>query len=190
MGHVIGGGWLNAKTKEKAMQEGFADAQEFAEYNVDREENPFGDYHGDFMFYNRKFDDADDAMDFFSNLGAYKDGVVMAKKAPKSSVTRYYKTQERIRKKKAELREKALEKFKVRTSATVGCKECKTRIATKLAIERNLVCPTCRNWMAPDYIKAKDAKLDEDLKRAEIRLKEETKEKGEYHYWAKYEVHC
>lgn len=190
MSHVIGGTWLNAKTKENAMTEGYADAKEFAKYNVDRHENPDGHYHGDFKYYDRKFDNADDAMDFFGDLGSYKDGVVMAKKTPKSSVTRYLKTQERVEKKKAELRKKALEKFKVRTSATVGCKECKTRITTKLAIERSLVCPTCRNWMVPDYIKAKDAKLDEDLKQAEIQLKEETRKKGKYRYWAKYEVHC
>lgn len=55
MGHAIGGGFLNATTKEEAMQEGYADACEFAEYNVDEQENPDGSYDNSFRFYDRCF---------------------------------------------------------------------------------------------------------------------------------------
>jgi len=44
---------------------------EFAEYNVDREENPSGSYDNSFRFYDRTFETEDDAMEFFDSLGSY-----------------------------------------------------------------------------------------------------------------------
>ena len=190
MGHAIGGGFLRATTKERALAEGLADAEDFAYYNVDRGENPSGSYHGNFRFYDRVFDNEDEAIEFFDSLGSYCDGVVMVREASKSSKTRYQKTVTRVREKQKELREKVLENFKTRTSATVGCKKCGTRISADVAIQRNLRCPNCGNWLVPDSVHAKMQKLEDSLKQAEEQLKKDTQDTGKPRYWAKYEVHC
>jgi len=190
MGHAVGGGFLKATTKEAAMREGFADACEFAEYNVDREENPSGSYDNSFRFYDRTFETEDDAMEFFDSLGSYMDGVCIVKQASKSAQNKYQKQVNKVRTKQQELKEKAIEKFKERTSASVGCKKCGTRIPSDVAIQRRLICPNCRNWLVPDSYKQRYEKLSESLVQAEEQLKKDTADNGKPRYWAKYEVHC
>ena len=70
MGHAIGGGFLRATTKEAAMREGLAAAEEFAFYNVDRGENASGSYHGNFRFYDKVFNTEEEAEDFINRLGS------------------------------------------------------------------------------------------------------------------------
>lgn len=190
MGHAVGGGFLRATTKEAAMREGLADAEEFAYYNVDREENYGGSYHGNFRFYDRTFDNEDEAMDFFDSLGSYCDGVVMVREPSKSSRTRYQKTVARIREKQKALREKVLENFKSRTSASVGCKKCGTRITGEVALQRNLRCPNCGAWIAPNSAQEKMLGYEKAIEQAEEQLRKDTADTGKPRYWAKYEVHC
>lgn len=189
MGHSIGGGFLKATNKEAALREALRDAEEFAFYEVDRGENPSGRYHGNMRFYDRTFNNEDDAMDFFDSLGPYRDGVCLVKEPSRATQTRYQKQVTKIQTKKAAMREAALEAFKQRTSATIGCKKCGTRIASEVALKRRLTCPNCGNWLVTDSYKARYAKLDEALNLAEEQYKKDIAETGKPRYWAKYEVH-
>lgn len=190
MGHAVNYVFLEAKDKDRAMKEGLALAEERAFYNVDREENPSGSYDNSFRFYDKTFDNEDDAIAFFDSLGSYMDGVCLVREATKGAKSKYAKIQDRVSKKKKELREKAIEKFKERTSASVGCKKCGTRIKSEEALKNNLICPQCRNWLVPDSYKDKLKKLDESLEVAQRQLQNDTKESGKPRFWAKFEVHC
>ena len=190
MGHAVGGGFLNAKNKEQAMKEGFADAKEFAFYNVDRGEDPSCSYHGNFRFYDKVFNSEEEAEDFFDSLGSYCDGVCMVKQAGKGAENRYHKQVAKINTKKREFFDKVIEKFKERTSKSVGCKKCGTRVASDIALKRNLRCPNCNNWMVPDTVKERYNKFDEQLALAKKQYNKDCEESGKIRYWAKYEVHC
>lgn len=190
MGHAIGGGFLRATTKEAAMREGLAAAEEFAFYNVDRGENASGSYHGNFRFYDKVFNTEEEAEDFFNSLGSYCDGVIMVKEAGKAAQNRYSKKVTSINQKKIEFLDKLIEKFKERTSKTISCKKCNTRIDNKIAIQNRLYCPSCRNWLVTDSIKEKYAKFDEQLRLAKEQYNKDCAESGKPRYWAKYEVHC
>ena len=189
MGHSVNYHFLNATTKERAMKEGLLAAEEWAEMNGDRMEGSTS-YHDNFRFYNKTFNTEDEAIEFFNGLGSYNDGVCLVKEATRGATNKYNKIATRIREKKQELREKALEKFKERTSASVGCRKCGTRVSSEEAIKRNLICPSCRNWLVPDSYKAKLQKLDETLEKAQVQLNTTTAESGKPRYWCKYEVHC
>ena len=190
MGHSIGGGFLKATTKEAAMREGLADANEFAFYEVDRGENSSGSYHGNFRYYDKVFDTEDDAIDFFDSLGAYCDGVCMVKEPGKGAKTKYAKKVESIHKKRKAFLDNLTEKFKERTSKSIGCKKCGTRITSDTALKNNLYCPNCRNWLVTDSTKEKFAKFDEQIELANKQLAKDTAETGKIRYWCKYEVHC
>ena len=189
MGRARGGGFLNATNKEEAMREGYADACDFAFYNVDRHEDPSGSYNNSFRFYDKCFDTEEDAEDFFKSLGDYVDGVCMVKQASKSASNKYQKTMTKIREKQQAIKEKAIERFKERTSETIGCKECGTRITKEVALQRKLICPKCRNWLVSNTTKAQYNKYEEAKELAEKQLVKDTAETGKPRYWAKYEVH-
>ncbi len=189
MGHAIGGGFLKATTKEAALKEGYADACEFAYINVDREENYDGSYHNSFRFYDKIFNNEDEAMDFFKSLGSYNDGIVMVKEAGKGAKNRRAKKIESINKKKRDFMAKAIEQFKTRTSKTIGCKKCGTRIPSETALKRNLRCPNCNNLLLSESAQKRFSKFDEQLKLVEEQYKKDCAETGKPRYYAKYEVH-
>ena len=72
------------------MKEGLKLAKRFALRNTDPYENPRGTYHGYFKFYNRTFENEEEAFKFFDDLGAYCDGVVMIKGKTKNSNPKYF----------------------------------------------------------------------------------------------------
>lgn len=182
--------FLKAKTKEAAMKEGLAAAEEFAYNNVDRYENPSGAYHGNFMFYDKVFNSEDEALAFFRSLGTYNDGVAMIKEPTMSIQTKYDNKVSAIQKKKRALYASVVEKFKERTSKTVGCKVCGTRIDKQTALERYLFCPVCNNFLVSDTVKARFINFKKQLKAAEIQYAKDCAEGGKIRYWAKYSVHC
>lgn len=189
MGRAVGGGFLKAKTKEEAMREGYADAEDFAYYNGDRKEGS-DNYHGDFSFYNEIFNTEEEAMDFFNSLGAYCDGVVLVKEPSKSASAKYQKTIDRINARQQALKEKAIESFKERTSETVGCKKCNTRITKAEALQRKLRCPKCGKWLVSNTIQQKYDNLEEAKEQAAKQLAKDTADTGKPRYFAKYAVHC
>lgn len=190
MGHAIGWCFLKATTKEAAMKEGLAAAKDYAFYNVDRYENLSGSYYNDFRYYDRIFNSVDEALEFFDSLGSYKDGVVRIRVVSDSAQTKYNNKVNSINKKKREFFVSVLEKFKERTSKTVGCKKCGTRIDSQTALNRNLRCPTCGNWLVSNTTKERYAKFDEQLEAAKAQYIKDCSESKKIKYWAKYEVHC
>ena len=190
MGHAIGGGFLKATTKEAAMKEGLKDAEEFAYYNVDRQENYSGSYYNSFKYYDKVFNTEEEAMEFFYSLGSYCDGVCMVKEPSKGAKTRYMKRMSNLEQKKRNFVLKTLEKFKERTSSTVGCKKCGTRITKEIAIQRKLFCPNCNNWLVSDTVKERMRKFDEEKESIEEIFAKDCAETGKPRYFAKYEVHC
>lgn len=189
MGHLIGGGFLKATSKDEAMREALTDAEEFAYYNGDRLEGS-DRYSNSFKYYDKVFNTEDEAEEFFASLGSYMDGVCMVKEPSKSAQTKFNKTRDRVNKKLADLREKALENFKNRSSNTVGCKKCGTRISSEVALSSGLHCPNCGKWLVPDSIQERWDKLQESFVQAEKQLRKDTADTGKPRYWAKYEIHC
>ena len=188
MSHLLNYHFLTAKTREQAMKEGIADAEEFAYYNGDREEGT-DTYHYNFDFYNEVFDTEDEAIAFFDSLGPYEDGVCMVREASKSAQDKFNKIYKRNMEKKEKFEEKALENFKERKSASVGCKQCGTRITSEVAIKNNLKCPNCHNWLAPNSYKEKLKKLNGSLESAQKTLNK-ARADGKPKYYVKYEIHC
>ena len=127
MGHAIGGGLLEAKTREAAMKEGLADAEDFAYYNGDRYEGS-DEYHGDFRFYNKTFNTVEEAERFFDDLGAYCDGVCMIKSVSPSIQAKYDDKVSKIHQKQKAYKQWIVDRFKTRTSKSVGCRKCGARI--------------------------------------------------------------
>lgn len=189
MGHAVNTVFLNAKNKDQAMKEGYAYAEEWAMYNGDREEGS-DNYHGNFRFYDRIFNTEEEAEEFFDSLGSYCDGVCLVKQPTKSAQTKYAKIQERVYKKRQEMKEKAIEKYKERTSASTTCKKCHTKITKEVALKNRLLCPNCRNWLVSDSYKEKYNKLDEALEVAKKQLNKSAEDDGKAKYFAKFEVHC
>ena len=187
MGHAIDYGFLNAKTEKEAMKEGLALAEEFAYMNVDPYENPSRSYHGDFNFYNRTFTTWEDALDFFRN-GFYKDGVCLVKKPSESLEHRYSEKIRKARMKKNEYWDNQLEKFRLRKSATVGCKMCGSRFPKEHI--NNLHCPSCGNPLYSSTVKERLKKYNKDINDIEDWYKGEIAKKGKPTYWYKVEVHC
>ena len=189
MGHAVGGGFLKATTKEEAMREALADAEEFAYYNGDRDEGS-DTYHGHLGFYDRTFNTEDEAEEFFDSLGAYCDGVCKVREAGRGAQNRYAKRVESIYKRREEFLNNIIERFKERTSQSIGCKKCGTRIASNVALQRNLRCPSCGNWLVTDAVKARYAKFDEQIELAKAQLNKDAADNGKVRFWCKYEVHC
>lgn len=189
MGHSIGWGFLQATTKEAALREGLAIAEEWAHYEGDPMEGS-DTYHGNFRFYDKIFNTEDDALDFFRSLGSYNDGVVMVKEASRSAQSKYQKTVERLHNKQIALKKAAIESFKERTSETIGCKKCGHRISKDEALRYYLKCPKCGKWLVPNSVQAKYDAYEEAKEQAGKQLARDTADTGKPRYFAKYEVHC
>lgn len=94
-----------------------------------------------------------------------------------------------INKKRLEFLELVREKFKERTSKTVGCKKCGTRIDSQTALNSNLYCPICGNWLVSNTTKERYAKFDELLEDAKAKYIKDCSESKKMRYFAKFEVH-
>lgn len=188
MGHCIDFEFLDADTKEAALKEGYTKACIFALDNGDVYEGSTN-YHGNFKYYDKVFDNEEDALDFFDSLGSYSDGVVQVKEATSRSKKRYNETEQRYRQKQLDLVEKCREDFMKRTSKTVGCKNCGTRLTKEEAYKNRLFCPNCRNWMVSDSVKNRHKKYEEQIELARERLSKDQAQNGKLRYFAKFEIH-
>ena len=187
MGHAISGGFLNAKNRDEALKEAYADACEFAHRNGDYEEGS-NEYDGSIRYYDRVFNTEDEAEDFFRSID--RDGVCMVKQAGKGAETRYRKRVAKINEKKKKFFEDAMESFNARTSKTISCKACGTRMPNEVARRNNLRCPECRHLLISE---GKQKKLDDINAQLELARKQylkDTAETGKPRYWARYDVHC
>lgn len=189
MGHLIGGGFLKAKTEKAALAEGLERAREFAYYNGDRYEGSDNYDDNSFQLYYKEFETEEEAQEFFNSLGAYEDGIVKVKCATKASQTRYMNKVSRYKKKIRDAKEKHLEEFKARKSKSVGCKKCGHRESSESAIKHNLKCPECGELYGSEGYKRRIKSYYDKIAEAELEYSEDRKETGTYRYWAKYEVH-
>ena len=188
MGHIMDYGFLDATTKEGAMREGLEIAQEFAYHNVDRYENPSGSYHNNFRFYDRVFNTVDEALDFFRD-GFYKDGVCLVKDSS-GAKKRYQEKINKINQKEKEFKQKVIDIFKERASATVSCKECESRYTKEVALRFNLRCPVCNNWMVSNTVLESYKRFSVQREDAEKQYRKDCADTGKARYFYKVEVHC
>lgn len=188
MGHLIDFTFLDANTEAAAVKEGLAIASEYAYYNGDRLEGS-DTYHGDFRYYDKVFDNEEDVLEFFDQLGSYQDGVVRVKEATSRSKKRCAEVEQRCQQKKIDLIEKCKEDLKNRTSKTISCKNCGTRITKEEAYKNRLYCPNCRNWMVSDSVKNRYKKYDEQIELAREKLSKDQAQNGKLRYFAKFEIH-
>lgn len=172
--HEIFSGLLEATTKEEAIEE-------VARIKSDIEEHGYYDYGGDCYYHDEVFNTEEEAEEFLSK-GLGEGGICKVKDVKESSSLKkakeklnalYQKEQDYDK----EFKQKLLEKFKERTSATCSCSECESRYKKEIAIQYNLYCPVCRNWMVPDgvkdsYNKAKD-KFKTLIETTEKQIKEQ-----------------
>ena len=189
MGRACSCGFLNATNKEDAMKEAWMEAYEFAECEGDPMEGST-DYHGNLKFFDKVFDNEDDAKDYLDNIDSYQDGVCLVKTPGKGTSTRYQKQVARIKAKKQKLFEDAKEHFIDRKSKSIGCKACGTRMSNEVALKNDLYCPYCYNLLLPESKQLKLKKIDEQLEFARKQYLKDIAETGKPRYWCKLSVHC
>ena len=189
MGHAIDYGFLDADNKAAAMREGLEIAYDWAYYNGDRMEGS-DNYHGNFKFYDKRFDNEDEAMDFFYRMGTGTDGIVMVRAATEASRKRCSERVARYRKKIEDLNARRLEEFKKRKSKTVGCKRCGNRVDNETALRHHLICPSCREPFGGEGYKKRLQAYKDKIEESYARLKRDTSESGRYRYFYKVDVHC
>ena len=163
VGHAICGSVLKAKTKEEALKEGYRLAEDYAQVNVDRQENPSGAYHGYFRYYDSVFNTPEEANSFFDRLGSGYDGVVRIRVLSTSEANKFEERRQKIYRKIRDLHSQATETFRARTSEVISCKSCGNRFPKITWLQHSVLCPYCRNWNVPNGTKEREAKLKNDL---------------------------
>lgn len=181
----------------------FPVAEEFAYYNVDREENPSGSYHGQMTIHDDlvydTFDEAKKAIERLDR-GFYDDHAV---KYHKTGEVKESKTLINLRERLAKEQENkvkyeeghAISNFK---AALVTCKRCTSKInkAYLKNNRRDYICPVCGNDLRAEYVVERIKKFDDkiaDLKNKVKAEEEKCKKKAKSNqivWLVKMEVHC
>lgn len=171
-------------------------AEEWASYNVDRQENPNGDYHGKMTIHDniicKSYEDAVEKIQQLDN-GWYDDHAVQYRDIDSLKPT---KTMNQIEERKAKL---IADKFdymekhsvKARKSEFIGCPKCKSKLAREHLLSER--CPLCGEELRPDYVVERIKKYDEDyneLFKKYRNLAEKRKESCPIKWCFKVEVHC
>lgn len=204
MGHVTD--YIIVNKKENI----WAEAEDFAFYNTDREENPSGSYHGTLTIHNDILCDSyDDAVEKINSLdrGFYDDHAVRfydtsdIRNSPKLT-----KIQQQITdtvQKKREYIEK--NHIGYRTSEFIGCLNCKSKISRKhyythngeVVTQKSYNCPICgedlRSNTVKNRIESFDNKINEYKKKykaTEKELAKKCRNKANIKWLVKVEVHC
>ena len=185
MGHLFDYGFLNSTTKEKAMEEGFTRATEFCLCNVDRLENPFGEYDNSFMYDSDIYFSEDEALDKINGGGAYMDGVCRIYIPTPSMEKKYQKSRDKIKDNIFKTTQKAKDTYLSCTSKTVGCKKCGKRVER----QNHLYCPSCGEPLYAQRFKDRLLKLGEEELQLERDFKDALKERGKWKFWYKCEIH-
>lgn len=205
MGHAIDFITVNSRN------EIFLAANDFAEVNVDRLEDPFGSYHGNMTIHDDIIcDTLESAKAKINQLerGSYDDHAV-----------RYYDTSHLVPSKKLEkIKEQILEnnrkkneyvkknRIAYRKSAFVGCDKCGSKIAMRAFRKEYAngiiepirdICPICHNDLRSETVQNRlknfQEKNDELLaKKEEIKkeFNQKNAKKGKLKWLVKVEVHC
>lgn len=189
MGHAVAMIPLKARTKDAAMKEGLMEAYDYAEMETDRYENPSGSYHGNFRFYDKEFNNEQEAFAFFNSLGSYCDGVVKIKTVTESQRSRIQGQIMRLEEKYFELEDKLIDNFKHRKLQTIKCKNCFVVMPNNVACDGIHLpqCCNCGEILLPEGAKKRLKTIADSIKKLK-----ETPPSGEgaARYYAKIEVHC
>ena len=186
MGHLIDSWFIDAKSPKEAVSKGLARAEELSFYNGDREVGS-DSYDGYFKFFDKKFDNEDEALEFFYRRDC--DGVVMVKYPTRSSSRRFNEKVNRYKAKIAQIEAKRLEDFKNRKSKTVGCKKCGNRVDSETALRYRLKCPSCRATLGSDSYDKRIQNYADKIDEARAQFNNDIKETGEYRYYARVNIH-
>lgn len=195
MGHLI--------THEvvDSLEEIEREAVEFAFYNTDREENPTGSYHGNLTIHTdtQPFETQEDAYNYLQRIctRSYDDHAVPFY-APVENQTnnKIQDLQRRIEEtltKRSELDQKSWVGY--RTSAFIGCPNCKSKINRQCIRNEDNQCPCCHFDLRPpstlDRLANYINKIRELNKRLHIEQTKANKQAPQKVLWlVKLEIHC
>lgn len=170
--------------------------EEFASSHVDRQENPFGEYHGNFTFHTNvePFESYEDALHFLTDFGRGRDGAVRFRNVEGFSNAKLKKLRERLRSERRKLTEYD-DNHSIysdgRKSNSISCPNCKKRFTLKYY--RSNRCSNCGCDLRSKTVLERLSKY-----RSNIRLLDEAIEKEQAEHldkmpisWSVYlSVHC
>lgn len=195
MGHLIA--HEIAESKERIL----SIAEEFAFYNSDREENPTGSYHGHLTIHSnmRPFETQEDAYNYLQRIctRSYDDHAVpfYEPKEPQTN-KKVQDLQRRIEEtftKHNELDQKSWVGY--RTSAFIGCQNCKSKINREYLRNEDNHCPCCNSDLRPpstlERLANYNIKIRELNKRLHLEQTKANKQAPQNVMWlVKLEIHC
>ena len=196
MSHAIDYNIYDYKTDKKKI---YADVVEWASHNVDREENPFGSYHGNFKFYDLGLKGKKEAQDWVRrNLekGNYTDGAVSfydyGDMKDTSQIAKIKESAKKIR----DMAYKYLidHSIQMQKASYIGCKneKCESKISREymskyktrcecdwndrenkyvLKIDQQK-CPVCGADLRAEYIVVKQKEFEDKINMFDKKLKE------------------
>lgn len=197
MGHAID--FLDVEKRDEIMDA----ANEFAFYNVDREENPSGSYFGPQMHIHDHVicDSWDDAVEWIKehDNGFYDDHAVRYRKNATTTAAMRNKKEQiyRIRESHKSFLESA--KLKNRKNKFVTCPECGSKINIPALIkyrgERTDSCPLCGTSLWSKSTKERNQSFLQRIEKAEreyekLEAKNNKKSSADLGWCVKVEVHC
>ena len=177
----------------------YAEVENWASHNVDRQENPTGSYHGNFKFYDLKLKGKEEAKNWCEkNLetGFYKDGAVSyydyGDMKDTASIAKVKETAKKLR----DMAFKYLEDHSIQNQKAqyIGCKneKCESKISREYMSQDKLryycewdddtnkyelyigkqQCPVCGKDLRADYIVAKQKEFEDKINMLDKKLKE------------------
>lgn len=193
MGHIID---FRVCDKKEDVLRG---CESFASANVDRGENPFGDYHGGMTFLKGIRSSQADAFDYLeekSSGGFYDDYAIQFYDVDSLKMTKTATNLiNRLEKMKKDYKD-YVSKMQIANShksKLVTCKNCESKLAVSYLSKTNSKCPVCKSDLRADYILKRIEKYKADIKDLEKKVQKEKEKKSNKApiRWAyKVEVHC
>ena len=148
--------------------------------NVDRQENPSGNYNNSLTYLDRIFDTEEECQDYLMDkvfAGFYNDYAARYKEAPKPSA-KLIKLRERLQKMRSDQNKyeaAQTPKNTVKKSAYISCKNCGSKLAMKYLGERQCNCPLCGNTLRSNTAIARIDKYKKDCYDLERQIRAEEK---------------
>ena len=190
MGHAID--YIVVEKREDIM----AEAEDFAYWNVDEQENPSRSYHGNLKIHDNIICESyDEAIKKIESLdrGWYDDHAVQFKDKNALAPNKAMETLDEKMAKNREDKKKYEKEHSIskRKSALIGCPNCGSKLSVKHL--NGEYCPVCRQDLRAEYILDRLEKFDIDyevMKKNYRDIVKNRKEKCPIKWLVKVEVHC